>query len=117
MSLSQRRVENGLINEQREITRRVAAAVSHLAADTPIMVQMAAWLYDKRDDPNSDVAQEDIDAVGVPFQAQLAHLKTVLEQWVWIDQLNDADPAVAAAARASIDALNEGKSPLEDRYK
>lgn len=117
MALIQKQIENGLIEEQRQIARIVASAVAQLTAQTAIMVQIAPYLYDKRDDPNSDIAQEDIDAVGAKFQEQLANLMTVMQHWALIDQLNDGDQAVAAAARASIDALNAGKSSLEDRYK
>lgn len=110
-------IESGLVDEQSRIQRDVAAAVSKLVANTALMVQIAPYLYDKRDDINSAIDQADIDHVGQKFQEQLGYLATVMQHWQLIDQLNDPDPAVATAARSSIDTLNAGKSPLEDRYK
>lgn len=116
MALSDIQIGVGLINDQRQIAQVVASAISQLNAQTALMLQIAPYLYDKVGDPGSAVSQSDIDAVGVKFQQQLAYLNQIHQQWTWIDQLNDPDPSVANAARASIDGINTGKSPLEDRY-
>lgn len=107
----------GIIEDDKNVTRELAQAVSGLTKATGVLSELFPYLVAQAGVADSGITPAYIEKGTVKFQEQLTKLR---EQVLVLDQLENLGSSVpqeVADAFAYFDALNAGKPPFTDRYK
>lgn len=116
MSILKTKTLVGLLEDDKNINRVVAGAVSQLAAQTDLMMAMAAYLFVEAGNQNSDIELEYIADVTDRFQVQITALRGLM---VKLDAIEACGNAVDGPAnlQAMISTYNLDPATFTDRYK
>lgn len=118
MSITEQIAINRMVEEDQQIYRDVANAISTLNREADKMINMGAYLATNVSDPASPVDAEHMARVVARFQEQYALLLAVVTKFADIDGIADADPTIAATnLSALITKYTCDTSTYLDRFK
>lgn len=116
MTILQTKTLVGLLEDDKNINRAISSAVSHLATNTDLMMQMAAYLFVEAGNPDSDIDLEYIVDVTTRFQAQITALRDVMVKLDAIEACGNAENG-PANLQAMISTYSLDPATFTDRYK
>ncbi|RDE25137.1 hypothetical protein DV711_06165 [Motiliproteus coralliicola] len=124
-TVTQQKIIDGLLEDDKEVNRNVANAVSQLKAQTDLMLGITAYLFTEVLDENSPVDVDHIANVSQRFQNQLVPLLTdILPKLQAIEACGalDADGNPDATARATnlanmVSTYSLDPATFDTRYK
>jgi len=117
MTILEDRIKFGLLQDDKELTRGLANAVSQLTTQVNLMSEMFPYMMSIATQPGSFIPVEYLDEGTIKFQEQLTLLR---EQLLVMDQLENLRSDVGgeqAAAISFFTSANVNKPPFTDRYK
>lgn len=115
-TILQTKILNGILEDDKNINRSVAAAVSQLNAQVDHMMSLAAFLFVDVGSAEPITEMEYIQNVTGRFQEQITALRDVMIKLDAIESCGNADNGPANVA-AMIANYNLNPSTFTDRYK